>query len=245
VYETPEAELVRQAVAETAVVQAMGRARGVNRTEGNPVEVFLILHDTTTPLPVDAVAEFTSIEPDAADEMIARGLVPQYGADAAKLYPDLFPTAAAARQAFRRAHLDVERGMISVTSPYREISIRTCHTVRVRYRPQGRGQQARLALVDPAKVPDPRAVLEAVLGTLAMFETLPDAQPAPEIAPAPARPQRQPYQPDLLGAPVVDLELHRLSLKQRARGLSQDRAQPAAALKTCAAAERLRDVFQR
>jgi hypothetical protein len=63
----------------------------VNRTEGNPVEVFLILHDTTTPLPV----------------------VPQYGADAAKLYPDLFPTAAPARQAFRRAHLDVERAMIS------------------------------------------------------------------------------------------------------------------------------------
>jgi hypothetical protein len=192
----------------------------VNRTEGNPVEVFLILHDTTTPLPVDAVAEFTSIEPNAVDEMIGRGLVPQYGADAAKLYPDLFPTAAAARQAFRRAHLDVERGMISVTSPYRKISIRTCHTVRVRYRPQGRGQQARLALVDPAKVPDPRAALEAVLGTLAMFETLPEAQPAP------ARPQRQPYQPDLLGAPVVDLELHRLSLEQRGPASSSSSPRP-------------------
>jgi hypothetical protein len=239
VYETPEAELLRRAVSETAVVQAVGRARGVNRTEGNPVEVFLILHDTTTPLPVDAVAEFTSIEPNAVDEMIGRGLVPQYGADAAKLYPDLFPTAAAARQAFHRAQLDVERGMISVTSPYkemsgmsvtlpyREISIRTCHTVRVRYRPQGRGQQLRLALVDPAKVPDPRAALEAVLGTLAMFETLPetDAQPAPETV-SEARPQRQPYQPDLLGAPVVDLELHRLSLEQRGPASSSSSPRP-------------------
>jgi hypothetical protein len=239
VYETPEAELVRQAVTETAVVQAVGRARGVNRTEGNPVEAFLILHDTTTPLSVDAVAEFTSIEPNAVDEMIGRGLVPQYGADAAKLYPDLFPTAAAARQAFRRAHLNVERGMISVTSPYREISrisvtlpyrdlsIRTCHTVRVRYLPQGRGQQARLALVDPAKVPDPRAALGAVLGPLAMFETLPeaDAQPAPVSK---ARPQRQPYQPDLLGAPVVDLELHRLSLEQRGPASSSSSPRPVA-----------------
>jgi hypothetical protein len=45
-------------------------------------------------------------------------------------------------------------------------------------------------------------------GTLAMFETLPetDAQPAPVSK---ARPQRQAYQPDLLGAPVVDLELHK------------------------------------
>jgi hypothetical protein len=82
---------------------------------------------------------------------------------------------------------------------------RACNTVRVRYRPQGRGQQARLALVDPSKVPDPRAALEAVLGTLAMFETLP--QPATV-----ARPQR--YQPDLLGAPVIDLELRSLSLEQ-------------------------------
>ena len=227
VYETPEAELVRQAVAETAVVQAVGRARGVNRTEGNPVEAFLILHDTTTPLPVDAVAEFTSIEPNAVDEMISRGLVPQYGADAAKLYPDLFPTAAAARQAFSRAHLDVERGVISVTSPYREIFIRACHTVRVRYRPQGRGQHARLALVDPSKVPDARAALEAVLGTLAMFETLPetDAQTAPVSE---ARPQRQPYQPDLLGAPVVDLELHRLSLEQRGPASSSSSPRPVA-----------------
>jgi hypothetical protein len=122
---------------------------------------------------------------------------------------------------------------MSVTSPYRDISIRDCHTVRVRYRPQGRGQQARLALVDPAKVPDPRAALEAVLGTLAMFETLPeaDAQPAPEIAPAPVsetRPQRQPYQPDLLGAPVVDLELHRLSLEQRGPASSSSGPRPVA-----------------
>jgi putative DNA primase/helicase len=73
VYETPEAELVRQAVAENAVVQAVGRARGVNRTEDNPVEVVLILHDTTTPLPVDAVAEFSSIEPNAVEEMVGRG----------------------------------------------------------------------------------------------------------------------------------------------------------------------------
>jgi hypothetical protein len=37
--------------------------------------------------------------------------------------------------------------MISVTSPYRDMFTRACNTVRVRYRPQGRGQQARLALV--------------------------------------------------------------------------------------------------
>ena len=48
VYSEPEAEMVRQAVTEAAIVQAVGRARGVNRTEADPVEVFLILDDTVT-----------------------------------------------------------------------------------------------------------------------------------------------------------------------------------------------------
>ena len=50
VFEVPEAELIRQAVTEAAVVQAIGRARAVNRTAENPVEVYLILHDTTVPV---------------------------------------------------------------------------------------------------------------------------------------------------------------------------------------------------
>jgi hypothetical protein len=51
VYSEPEIEMIRQAVTEAAIVQAVGRARGVNRTEADPVEVFLILGDTVTDLP--------------------------------------------------------------------------------------------------------------------------------------------------------------------------------------------------
>ena len=36
------------------------------------------------------MVELADIEPDAIDQMIARGLVPQMPTDAAKLYPDLF-----------------------------------------------------------------------------------------------------------------------------------------------------------
>ena len=54
----------------------------------------MILHDTVVPgLDVDEVVEFGDIEPDAIDHMIARGLVLQIPADAAKLCPDLFPNA--------------------------------------------------------------------------------------------------------------------------------------------------------
>jgi putative DNA primase/helicase len=90
VYEAPEAEMTRQAITEAAVVQAVGRARAVNRTSNSPVEVFMILHDTVTPLPVDRVAEFVDLKPDRFDEMVARGLVPEFPGDAAALCPDLF-----------------------------------------------------------------------------------------------------------------------------------------------------------
>jgi putative DNA primase/helicase len=109
VFELPEAELIRQAVTEAAIVQAIGRARGVNRTAENPVEVFMILHDTTVPIAVDAMVQFEDLEPTKIDIMIERGLVPAWSADAVKLYLDLWPTAQAARQAYRRAGLDVER----------------------------------------------------------------------------------------------------------------------------------------
>jgi hypothetical protein len=109
VFELPEAELIRQAVTEAAIIQAVGRARGVNRSAANPVDVYIVLDDTTLPIAIDAVVEFKDLEPTKIDTMIERGLVPQWGADAAKLYPDLWPTAQAAQKAYRRAGLDVER----------------------------------------------------------------------------------------------------------------------------------------
>ena len=208
VYEVPEAEMIRQAVTEAAIVQAVGRARGVNRTAGNPVEVFIVLHDTVTELPVDEVVTFTDIEPDAVDEMISRGLVPQWPGDAARLCPDLFPNRNTAKQAYHRARLSVERGTKLVTCSYRELSIRACNQFTVRYRTKGRGSEPRLALVDPAKVPDPRAALEAALGPLVLFEVLPEAasQAAPEKQPVAIsearppegpKPPRQPFQMDM------------------------------------------------
>jgi len=188
VFEQPEAELIRQAVTEAAIIQAVGRARGVNRSAANPVEVYMILHDTTVPIAVDEVVQFEDLEPTKIDSMTERGLVPQWGADAAKLYPDLWPTAQAARKAYRRAGLDVERiharcrtsppdGGTQArcrTCPYKDIFIRTCTTPHflLRFHPNGRGQKARVALVDQARLAEARKQLEEALGSLASFEVL-------------------------------------------------------------------------
>jgi hypothetical protein len=126
------------------------------------------------------------------DIMMERGLVPQWGADAAKLYPDLWPTAQAARKAYSRAGLDVERihatcvtspykGERSrcVTCPYKEIFIRNCHTTPtltlIRYQPKlarGGGAKARVALVEQARLAEARKQLEEALGPLTSFEVL-------------------------------------------------------------------------
>ena len=108
VYGTPEAEMVRRAVTEAAIDQAVGRVRGVNRTAANPVEVFVVLSDVVVPgMPVDEAVDFSCIQPDSVDHMIARGLTTSSGTDAHELYPDLFPSPEAARQMFKRTHLDV------------------------------------------------------------------------------------------------------------------------------------------
>ena len=171
-YEDPDAEMVRKAVTEAEIIQAVGRVRGVNRTAANPVEVYIVLGDTVVDLAVDAVVDFDSIEPDRFDMMLARGIVPQMPRDASRLYPDLFGTWTAARQAYHRRQDWTSWVSEPVTFPNRDISIRRCHWFRVRYRTKGRGSVPRLALIDPALIPDPRAALEAALGQIDLFEML-------------------------------------------------------------------------
>jgi hypothetical protein len=186
VFELPEAELTRQAVTEAAVVQAIGRARGVNRTGDNPVEVYMILHDTTVLVAVDTVVSFDDLEPTKIDTMIDAGLVPQWSADAMKLYPGLWPTSQAARKAYHDAGLDVLRNRrngpsnpSTVTSSYRYIFIRPSNAIRLlrfQSKARGGGAKVRHALVDLAKltVEDARARIEAALGQLAVFEIVGD-----------------------------------------------------------------------
>jgi putative DNA primase/helicase len=173
VFEQTEAELVRKAVTEAAIVQAVGRARGVNRSADNPVEIWMVLSDAVVPLALDAVVQFGDLEPNKIDLMIERGLVPAFSADAAKLYPGLWPTAQAARKAYSRDRFDVAGNRRrSVTNPYEYIYIRESHTPLIRYQPKGPGQKSRVAMIDAAGVAGARERIEAAVGELAAFEVI-------------------------------------------------------------------------
>ena len=111
IYNNPEADMIRQAVTEAAIEQAIGRVRGINRTAANPVEVFLVLDDIVLEgLPVDEVIDIADIEPGAIDHMLARGWEPQMPTDAAKICPDLFPNREAAKKAYQRDRLRTGQG---------------------------------------------------------------------------------------------------------------------------------------
>ena len=196
IYPDATADLVRAAITEAAVEQAVGRVRGVNRTALNPVEVFMVLDDVVVRgLPVDEVVKFQKAEPGPVDEMLARGWGLQSPSDAHRLFPDLFPTPAAAQKSYQRGGLGLHRR----TSSYKDNVIRKCPPVDpsppqgtartiVRYQRQGARQRPWLGWVDPIKVPDPRAVLEAAFNKkLALFEVLDgEVKPEPERKPKPA-----------------------------------------------------------
>lgn len=182
VYADPDLDAIRAAITDAEVVQAIGRGRGVNRTAETPLDVF-VFADVVLPLPVTRLVRWEDIRPNVLERMAARGAVLLSPSDASKAYPDLFLTPDAARMALKRG----EEG-ISRTSPYVGSSLGECsgnRLVEVSYRPPGRGQQNRRALVQAEHLPGFREWLEKMLASpLATFEIA--APPAP-ARPMPAR----------------------------------------------------------
>ncbi len=163
VHADPTAEAIRWSICEGELIQALGRGRGVNRTAETPLEIDL-LTDVVLPVAVHEVLAWEDARPSRHDIMAAAGVELENAADIARCFPDLWPSHDAVRQEARSVR----------TCYYRILSnSRFSHSSSVvTYRPAGAGQKDRQARFDLALIPDPRAWLEARLGTLAHFEML-------------------------------------------------------------------------
>ena len=177
-YPDPVCEALRWQACEAEVMQIIGRARGVNRSPDNPVDV-LVLTDTPLPLPVTLISAAT-LDPSPSDLMLAAGgVVLTNCTDAATAYPDLWRTREAAKKALQRK-VDKSatcRGRLG-TIPYEDISlIRECpQPLRaVEYQRAGAGRSAARAFYDPILVPDPVSWLFEKLGELADWNAEPGA----------------------------------------------------------------------
>ena len=190
-FASPDLELIRRSIADDNVVQAVGRVRGIRRTEANPVTVFLFT-DTVTPFPVSTLTDWPTIELDRVNQMAARGVILQSPADAAKAYPDLFKDARAAYDALRASRSNVNSpmnilflGVFTFDRPFATVRYRPLPT-QAEPKPKTRTAD----VTDMARVPGIRAWLEALVGPLAIFEFVPAAQgdegDISEVAEAPA-----------------------------------------------------------
>jgi hypothetical protein len=154
-------------------VQTIGRGRGVNRTEANPLQIDILTNVCIPGIEVDEVTTWDKIQPSAVEVMRARGAVPLGYADMRAAYADLFPSAEAARKALAREN----PGQTSI----REFLIDVCPGfLGVSYRRRGSKGPAGCLLYDPARI-DPQSWLKERLGDVIVP---PAADPAPRAAAA-------------------------------------------------------------
>ena len=107
----PLAEAVRWSISEGAVLQAIGRARGVRRGADRPVHV-TVLAAMALPVTVHEVATWEAVQPDrlevaAAEAALNNRALPLAPADLQAARPDLWGTPKAAERDLERREGDL------------------------------------------------------------------------------------------------------------------------------------------
>ena len=184
-------EACRWSAAESETVQITGRGRACNRTEADPVHIW-VLGNMPLPLPVDRLISASDLTPSPGDLMAASGGVELANpTDAAAAYPDLWSTRAGAKSAMSRSAIS-RLGAFS----YENILIRECTQpppderpgmIRIDYQLAGPGKKQAMAWADLALVPDPAAWLANRVGELAWVRITEAARVTPDVVEAPVK----------------------------------------------------------
>ncbi len=191
----PIAEAIRWQVCEGELLQIIGRGRGVNRTEADPLDV-LVLTDAPLPLPVAVTLQAADLAPNPYDLMLAAGgVILENPTDASTTYPHLWASRNAANHALKRwraestdktevgakpLYISIIRGM-APTSPTLS---------RVAYQVAGPGKSSSVAWCDPLLTSDAAEWLTGRLGVLAWCHDGREPEPPPTPQPPAARAPR-------------------------------------------------------
>jgi hypothetical protein len=183
-------EAVRWSISEGAVLQAVGRARGVRRGPDRPVHV-TVLAALALPVTVQEVATWEAVRPDrlevaAAEAALNGRALPLAPADLAAARPDLWGTPKAAERDLenreRRVVTESETPKPLIGGAYKGFggfgSRNDLRLALARYRKSATGGRWSRALV-PRE--GGRAALEALVGPLAAYEVA--QAPPPPVAP--------------------------------------------------------------
>ncbi len=177
----PIAEAIRWQAAEAEVIQAIGRARGVNRTAADPVDI-VVMNDLCLPLTVSAIMQWDDVPAGREADMATDGVALESPSDMAEIWPGAWETEKAARQWKDRVTPSQTPIKKLLYKGLGRCEARTGRPAPFRYRHPGARQKWRRGWYLPGLVGDPCAWLEGRLGaTLASFEYLPDdAEGAPD-----------------------------------------------------------------
>ena len=153
----PTAEAVRRSLVEAELLQAIGRGRGVQRTAGNPLAVY-VLGNVPLPVPLATISGWEPVNWDAA-MMADHGAVLSSPTDAGRVLGQDAKTAKKARQRSRG------------TGPYNDYLygrvplLRSGHRLGfVRYRVEAPGRRERLMAYDTGRIRRPGKWLAARVG---------------------------------------------------------------------------------
>ncbi len=203
----PLAEAARAAICEDQLVQIIGRARAVNRSEDNPVLV-LVLADVPLQVQVD---EFRPWIPASLDDAIlAEGAWTESAEDAARWWPEIVRNAMALRN---------DRRGQSVLFSYNRLQYENyTHCTRLTYQRPGPRQRPVAAIFDRRLIPDPEQWLLDRLGPVKVLfldaeavlprktrrtaaKAPPEPRPVPVVETPPPKPA--PYQGGILPPEAV------------------------------------------
>jgi len=157
------------AIYDASIIQAIGRGRGLNRTAANPVEIHVFAN---CPLPTPLASITRHRRPSRLAKMLWRGIVPLGAAGMARRYPDLFPSAEAARTAKYRwggeaAILDALHGLAD-RMPW--------PSAIVTLQPSGQGHRRARLIVARERVEELRREALAEFGGLVSWQVAPFSQ---------------------------------------------------------------------
>ena len=160
-HEDSRAELIRAAICDDELLQAVGRGRGVNRTAADPLDVH-ILANVALPLVYDDLHDWSIVCPDVVQNLLLAGLAVDSPGDAALLHPGMFANENTAKKRFQREGF---KGQNPIRDIYREMTLKSAG-----YRKGGKGRGWQRAWWIAGSEAEARALLDAAVGPLAEWQ---------------------------------------------------------------------------
>jgi hypothetical protein len=175
----PVGEHVRYQICEGEMLQALGRARAINRTAENPLEIGIVA-DVVLPITVNKVIPWQA--PSRAMEPAEEGVMLFSARDMAEVWPWAWKTVNAAQRTLRKIRASARRAGSSCQNGIYDSYIPFRHGVAVLYQRAGRNQKLRPAVFDLLKQPIPRKWFEEKWKAIAALFHLVEQRDIPPMA---------------------------------------------------------------